>query len=81
MSDEQKDGKVLAGLAALSICESLLLALLDRKVLGEDEIRGVLEDAAMAHRDGVGNPQWRADDAAVARIIDKLRAGLNLTQN
>ncbi len=39
----------VAGLAALAICESLLLALYDRKILPEKEIIGVLRDAAAAH--------------------------------
>jgi len=37
------------GIAALTICESLLLALNDRKVLSEVQIMGVLVDAAAAH--------------------------------
>ena len=36
----------IAGNAALSICEALLLALNDRKVLPEKEIIGLLQDAA-----------------------------------
>jgi hypothetical protein len=39
----------VAGTAALAICESLLLALNDRKILPEAEIVGILEDAASAH--------------------------------
>jgi hypothetical protein len=35
-------------MAALSICEALLLALNDAKILPEDEIMGVLGDAASA---------------------------------
>ena len=39
----------VSGTAALAICESLLLALNDHKVLPESEIIGVLKDAANAH--------------------------------
>jgi hypothetical protein len=39
-----------SGLAALSICESLLLALEESKVLSHRNARGVLEDPAAAHR-------------------------------
>ena len=81
MSDDKKDGKALAGLAALPICESLLLALSGSKGLGEDESRGVLEDAAMAHRGAAGTPRELAEDAAFARIIDRMRDVLQLTQN
>lgn len=35
----------VSGVAALAICESLLLALNDRKILPEREIVGILEDA------------------------------------
>ena len=41
---------VAAGSAALAICESLLLALTELKVLGDNDARGVLEDAAATHR-------------------------------
>jgi hypothetical protein len=41
---------VAAGCAALAICESLLLALTELKVLGDGDARGVLEDAAATHR-------------------------------
>jgi hypothetical protein len=39
-----------AGIAALSIWESLLLAPSDLKIMGEKEVGGVLEDAAATHR-------------------------------
>lgn len=37
-----------AGLAALSICESLLILLVEKGVLGAEEARGALEDAVAA---------------------------------
>jgi len=37
------------GLAALSICEALLLALKDGAILPESEIVGILRDAAVTH--------------------------------
>ena len=39
----------VAGLAALAICESLLLAIRDHKLLPEKEINGILLDAAASH--------------------------------
>ncbi|WP_299902833.1 hypothetical protein [uncultured Ruegeria sp.] len=45
MSDHQDP----AGMAALSICEALLLALDDLNLLQEREIVGVLRDAAVTH--------------------------------
>ena len=43
------DHSTYSGLAALSICEALLLALNDAQILPESEIVGVLKDAAASH--------------------------------
>jgi hypothetical protein len=40
-----------SGMAALSICESLLRAMGDLKIMGEKGAVGVISDAAAAHRD------------------------------
>jgi len=69
----------IAGLAALSICESLLLALNDRKILPEHEIVGILQDAAAAHEFAV-DAKNEADaemHAAVAALINGILAGGN----
>jgi hypothetical protein len=66
----------VAGTAALSICESLLLALNDRNVLPEREIVGILKDAAAAHElasEGADSPLH----AAVAALINGILAGGN----
>ena len=67
----------VAGMAALAICESLLLALNDRNVLPEHEIVGILKDAAEAH----ANAAEIGDDVemhkAVASLINKIIAGGN----
>ncbi|WP_210730530.1 hypothetical protein [Roseicyclus persicicus] len=66
----------IAGLAALSICESLLLALNDRNILPEKEIVGILQDAAAAHNAAPGRDQ--ADmHKAVAALINGILAGGN----
>jgi hypothetical protein len=59
-------------LAALAICESLLLALNDRKVLPETEIMGVLVDAAAAHTNAPVGPVHSATHKAVAAVIQKI---------
>ena len=66
----------IAGTAALSICESLLLALNDRNILPESEIVGVLKDAAAAHEFA---PRGDRDalNAAVAALINGILAGGN----
>lgn len=66
-----------SGIAALSICEALLLALNDAKVLPEREIMGVLEDAAATHEDAGGSNVEMEEHKAVARLINKIIAGGN----
>ena len=66
-----------AGLAALSICESLLLALNDRGLLPEHEILGVLRDAAASHENAVGTDAETETHRAVAELIDRIVAGGN----
>ncbi|MCW1917518.1 hypothetical protein NX862_02000 [Rhodobacter sp. KR11] len=64
------DPSDVAGHAALAICESLLLALNDRKILPEHEIIGILRDAAAAHSNAPD-----AEDplhAGVARLINRI---------
>lgn len=66
-----------AGLAALSICEALLLAMNDRGLLPEQEIIGVLRDAAAAHENAVGTELETERHRAVAELINVIIAGGN----
>ncbi|KZD08763.1 hypothetical protein [Oceanibaculum pacificum] len=67
----------VSGTAALTICESLLLALNDRKILPETEIVGILEDAAAAHAN-VPDTDPKSDlHAAVVILINNILAGGN----
>lgn len=66
----------IAGLAALAICESLLLALNDHNILPEKEIVGILKDAADAHEFARPDDQ-AALHAAVAKLINGILAGGN----
>ena len=66
----------IAGAAALSICESLLLALNDRKILPEAEIVGVLKDAASTHEFATDADQAEMH-AAVTALINGILAGGN----
>lgn len=68
---------VAAGLAALSICESLLLALSDLKIMRERDAGGILEDAAAAHRGAGASPPEAALHLEVVAIIDRIIAGGN----
>lgn len=67
----------VAGLAALAICESLLLALNDANILPEKEIMGILKDAASAHEDAHATDGLGKTHAAVASLIHKIIDGGN----
>ena len=69
--------KETAGHAALAICESLLLALNDHKVLLESEILGVLRDAAAAHSNAPAGDGDEAMHRSVAALINKIIDGGN----
>ncbi len=62
------------GTAALAICESLLLALGDLKVMSQKDILGVLQDAAAAFENA---PPGQLDvrNAAVAGVINGMLVG------
>lgn len=67
-----------AGLAALSICESMLLSLTDAGVIDGDEAKAILEDAAAAHRNAVGVADGAAGDhLEAATIIESIITGGN----
>ena len=71
------DHSTTSGVAALSICEALLLALNDAKVLPEKEIIGVLKDAAASHENAGGSDTEIEEHNAVATLINKIIAGGN----
>jgi hypothetical protein len=70
-------GPEVTAAAALSICESLLLSLNDRKILEEHEILGVLRDAAAAHSNDPGDDGQRALHDDVAALINRIIDGGN----
>ncbi|MAU96294.1 MAG: hypothetical protein CMP81_10450 [Fulvimarina sp.] len=63
--------------AALAICESLLLALNDGKILPEHEIVSILRDAAAAHSNDPGDDGSRELHMAVAALINQIIDGGN----
>ena len=66
-----------SGIAALSICEALLLALNDHNILPEREIMGVLLDASAAHDNAKGEEADLETHRAVSDIIKQIIAGGN----
>lgn len=65
------------GLAALGICESLLIALTDLKVISEKDARDLLTDVATAHNEAVTASQSPERHQAVVTIIQRILAGKN----
>lgn len=71
------DHDIHSGMAALSICEALLLALNDAHVLPEREIMGILQDAAASHENTEGTGADLEMHLAVAALINRIIAGGN----
>ena len=57
------------GAAALGICESLLLALIDLKIMSEQDARDVLIDVATTHTDAAASSQTPEEHLAVVGIL------------
>lgn len=73
---DRPDGAVV-GHAALSICESLLVAMRELGVLSEKDISGLLEDAAAVHRGASEHSDRSEFHQQVAALIDRISAGKN----
>lgn len=69
--------QTVSGLAALSICESLLVSLRDLKIIGENEVVGILKDASAAHRNAVASAKDPKTHHAAAAVIDRIIARKN----
>jgi hypothetical protein len=77
MADPIDMNGTASGIAALSICESLLIALSDLKIMGAKEACSVLEDAASAHRNAGSTGDEAVMHLEVATIIERILAGGN----
>jgi hypothetical protein len=69
-----------AGIAALSICESLLLSLTENGVIDVAEARVILEDAATSHRNAIPLELEGTAHADAAAIIDRIIDGGNFVR-
>ena len=65
------------GTAALGICESLLLALTDLKLISERDARDLLTDVATSHQDAVATSNTPDRHEAVVAIVQRILAGKN----
>lgn len=61
-----------AGLAALALCESMLLSLVDNKVIDTAEAKGILEDAAAVHRQASTLGPDSQDHETAAALIERI---------
>lgn len=77
MDHAPKNDISASGAAALSICESLLLALGDLKILKEEDVLGIMEDATAAHRNAAERPDAPGFHAEVTTILERIVAGGN----
>jgi hypothetical protein len=65
------------GTAALGICESLLLALTELKIITEQDARDLLSDVATTHNEAATTSQTPGRHHAVAAIVQRILAGKN----
>lgn len=65
------------GAAALSVCESMLIALGDLKVFTHKDSLDILKDAANAHRNAGGTAEQAARHEIIALIIERVRTSGN----
>lgn len=71
---------VASGMAALSICESLLLAMGDLKIMNEQHALEVVNDAATTHQaasDAAASPEAAVLHREVVEILNRIIAGGN----
>jgi hypothetical protein len=64
-------------MAALGICESLLIALTELKIIGEKDARNLLTDVATAHPEAAFCVQAPEKHRAVVEIVQRILAGKN----
>ena len=74
--DTEEDTRAIA-CAALTICESLIIALRELGVLSESEIEDLLTDAASARCAAADGNDASAVHRASAALIRKIREGKN----
>jgi hypothetical protein len=62
-------------IAALSICELLLLSLTDLGMISQKDVRGLLEDVATTHEEAAAASQETGDHRAVVEIVLRILTG------
>ena len=75
MTNEERD-RAVAG-ASLSICESLLLALIDAGQLSKEDVKGLLNDAITANHTEAADGDNATYYANVSKVIETIRDNKN----
>ena len=65
------------GIAALGICESLLVALTDLKIISDTDARDLLADVTAAHVEAASTSQSPETHLAVVAIVQRILDGKN----
>ena len=65
------------GMAALGICESILLALTDLKIISDKDARDLLTDVVTTHTEAATASPNPANHQAVIGIVQRILAGKN----
>jgi hypothetical protein len=76
MTQDARSGAA-EGMAALGICESLLVALTDLKIITERDARDLLTDVATTHIEAATTSQTPNNHQAVIAIIQRILARKN----
>ena len=66
------------GAATVGICEALLIALTDLKIISEQDARNLLTDVATTHDEAATLSQTPDGDHAVIEIVRRIRAGIGV---
>lgn len=74
---ERKPLSSAEGMAALGICESLLVALTDLKIISEMDARDLLADVTTAHGEAATTSQSPEMHLAVIAIVQRILDGKN----
>lgn len=69
------------GLAALGICESLLLALTDLKIISDGDARDILTDVATTHSQAALVARQPELHQAVVALVRRILDGKNASTN
>lgn len=72
MNELERPDKIIAGAAALSICESLLISLQELKIISGKEACAVLVDAAATHRNAIPVSPNGDEHRVIAELIERL---------